>query len=78
MTIERQSYLLEPPAEPQSAALAFLRQARFCLIDEYWVKLKHSVDLLADEQLWWRPNEESNSIGNLLLHLIHHKNGIFV
>ncbi|MBV8519717.1 MAG: DUF1572 family protein [Acidobacteria bacterium] len=24
---------------------------------------------LTDEQLWWRPNESSNSIGNLLLHL---------
>jgi uncharacterized damage-inducible protein DinB len=24
---------------------------------------------LTDEQLWWRPNEQSNSIGNLLLHL---------
>ena len=24
---------------------------------------------LTEEQLWWRPNEASNSIGNLLLHL---------
>jgi len=24
---------------------------------------------LTDEQIWWRPNEESNSIGNLVLHL---------
>jgi hypothetical protein len=27
------------------------------------------VDELSEEQLWWRPNEESNSIGNLVLHL---------
>jgi len=24
---------------------------------------------LNDEQIWWRPNEESNSSGNLVLHL---------
>ena len=27
------------------------------------------LNLLTDEQIWWRPNSESNSIGNLLLHL---------
>jgi uncharacterized damage-inducible protein DinB len=28
-----------------------------------------AVDKLDDEQIWWRPNEKSNSIGNLILHL---------
>ena len=27
------------------------------------------VQELTDDQLWWRPNESSNSVGNLLLHL---------
>jgi hypothetical protein len=27
------------------------------------------VEELNQEQLWWRPNEESNSVGNLVLHL---------
>jgi hypothetical protein len=27
------------------------------------------LDELTDEQIWWRPNEDSNSIGNLTLHL---------
>lgn len=27
------------------------------------------LDLLADDQIWNRPNEHSNSIGNLVLHL---------
>src|SRR5688572_4505766 len=27
------------------------------------------VQELSEEQIWWRPNESSNSIGNLLLHL---------
>ena len=24
---------------------------------------------LSDEQIWWRPNEQSNSVGNLVLHV---------
>lgn len=28
-----------------------------------------AADKLRDEQIWWRPNEKSNSIGNLILHL---------
>ena len=32
-------------------------------------KVRHCVDQLSDEQLWWRPAESMNSIGNLILHL---------
>lgn len=32
-------------------------------------QIRESVALLTDEQLWWRPNETSNSVANLLLHL---------
>ena len=28
-----------------------------------------ALEPLTDEQIWWRPNESSNSIGNLVLHL---------
>jgi uncharacterized damage-inducible protein DinB len=27
------------------------------------------LGLLDDEQIWWRPNEQSNSIGNIVLHV---------
>jgi uncharacterized damage-inducible protein DinB len=32
-------------------------------------QIRAAVEKLSDEQLWLRPNEGSNSIGNLLLHL---------
>ncbi len=32
-------------------------------------QIERCVGLLSDEQLWFRPNEHSNSIANLLLHL---------
>jgi hypothetical protein len=32
-------------------------------------QVRAALEPLTDEQVWWRPNEESNSIGNLVLHL---------
>jgi uncharacterized damage-inducible protein DinB len=63
------SFLLDPPESPMPAALAFLRNARFRLREDYFVKITASIAELSDEQIWWRPNDASNSIGNLLLHL---------
>ena len=48
---------------------AFIQEARRLLVEEYLPKIERSVEKLTDEQIWWRPNPESNSIGNLLLHL---------
>jgi uncharacterized damage-inducible protein DinB len=38
-------------------------------LDEYAKKIRRSAEALSEEQIWWRPNQASNSIGNLLLHL---------
>jgi len=65
----RRSFLLEPPEQPLSAGKAFVRHARFRLREDYPVKIIGALAELTDEQLWWRPNEASNSIGNLILHL---------
>ena len=32
-------------------------------------QIKACLDQLNGEQLWWRPNESSNSVGNLTLHV---------
>jgi len=32
-------------------------------------QIRTAVNALTEEQIWWRPNESSNSIGNLVLHL---------
>lgn len=32
-------------------------------------QIKSCVEELNEEQLWWRPNEQANSVGNLVLHL---------
>ena len=47
----------------------FIARSRYHLTEDFLPKIERCVALLSDEQLWWRPNVESNSIGNLLLHL---------
>ena len=47
----------------------FIARSRYYLAEEFLPKIERCVDLLSDEQIWWRPNGESNSIGNLILHL---------
>ncbi len=50
-------------------AYLFLGFSREKLVNQYWVRLRKCVEPLSDDQIWWRPNAESNSIGNLMLHL---------
>lgn len=47
----------------------FLEFSRRKLLEQYWPRLRKAVEPLSQEQIWWRPNEASNSIGNLILHL---------
>jgi uncharacterized damage-inducible protein DinB len=48
---------------------AFVQNAREFLRGEYLPKIERCLEQLTDEQIWWRANPESNSIGNLILHL---------
>jgi len=47
-----------------------LERSRYYLATEYRTKLRCAVEALPPDALWWRPNELSNSVGNLLLHLV--------
>ena len=31
--------------------------------------IRPCIEVLSEEQLWWRPNDKTNSVGNLVLHL---------
>ena len=50
-------------------AATFLEFSRKKLLEQYWPRLRSTVEALTDEQIWWRPNDACNSVGNLLLHL---------
>lgn len=48
---------------------AFIALSATLLREEFLPRIRIAVERLTDEQVWWRPNEASNSIGNLMLHL---------
>ncbi len=52
----------------QPLAAAVITETTKCL-DSCVTKIEHCLGQLTDEQVWWRPHESMNSIGNLILHL---------
>ena len=55
--------------DDHALARAFLARASAFILGDYLPKIERCLENLTDEQIWWRANEESNSIGNLILHL---------
>lgn len=55
----------------RDAALAAicLRQWRSRLETQFLPALLDCLERLSEDEIWWRPNEASNSAGNLVLHL---------
>ena len=47
----------------------FLAEAQRSLGKHHLPRIVRCLESLSDEQVWWRPNEASNSIGNIVLHL---------
>jgi hypothetical protein len=56
------------PASAQDVARETLSNARRQLTHGL-AKIEHCLAQLTDEQVWWRPRPEMNSIANLMLHL---------
>lgn len=52
--------------DPLESALTALR-ARITRVFPH--QIRTAVAPLSDEQIWWRPNESSNSIANILIHV---------
>ncbi len=48
---------------------AFISQAQSHLKEDFAPKIQRCLDILSDEDIWWRAHETDNSVGNLLLHL---------
>lgn len=48
---------------------AFIARSRHYLGEDFLPKIERCLEELSEEDIWWRPNEASNSIGNLVLHL---------
>lgn len=59
------------PEEQQKSEVerAFIAKARSLLMTDYLPKIERCLEKLGDREVWWRRGQESNSIGNLILHL---------
>jgi uncharacterized damage-inducible protein DinB len=55
-------------ADEVALAETFRKDARDCL-NKYLPRISRCVELLTDEEIWWRPNTASNAAGNIVLHL---------
>ncbi len=52
-----------------SVAENFIARSRYWLTKEYPIKIRKCVDALPRVGVWARPNQGSNSVGNLIVHL---------
>jgi uncharacterized damage-inducible protein DinB len=59
----------EPTAAGEASARGFIAHARALLAEDYPLRIERCLAVLSEADVWWRANAESNSIGNLLLHL---------
>ena len=48
---------------------AFVERSRYYLAYEYPTKIRLALETLDETTIWKRQNQDSNSIGNLMLHL---------
>src|SRR5262245_21609517 len=56
--------------KPEEVALAeIFRQHARSSLNKYLPRIVHCLEVLNEEDIWWRPNESSNAPGNLVLHL---------
>lgn len=55
--------------EASSLANLLIEEARFRLVEESIPRLRKCLEKMTPEQIWYRPNKETVSAGNLVLHL---------
>ena len=56
-------------ATAEAFGAALVAESKRRMLDESLPRIKKCLDLLSDEEIWRQPNDETVSIGNLVLHL---------
>ena len=51
----------------ESTLLHLLRSR---MVDDYPAQIGQCLDVITDDDMWWRPDEKSNALGNIMLHVI--------
>jgi uncharacterized damage-inducible protein DinB len=55
--------------ESSDPAAVFVESSRRYLVESFAPRLRVALDRMSEADLWWRPNDASNSVGNIVLHV---------
>lgn len=47
-----------------------LHLVRSRLVDDYPTQIGQCLEVMTEADMWWRPDEKSNALGNIMLHLV--------
>jgi uncharacterized damage-inducible protein DinB len=47
-----------------------LHLVRSRMVEDYPTQIGQCLAVMTEEDMWWRPDEKSNALGNIMLHLI--------
>jgi len=61
--------MLTTTGKATTEAQEFIEASRVFLEADFLPKAKLCLEEMSEQDIWWRPNEQSNSVGNLILHL---------
>lgn len=56
-------------SDATALAQRFIDRSRYYLGVEYPAKIRAALLAMPDEAIWWRPHDDANSAGNLVMHL---------
>ena len=48
---------------------AIVEEGRRRLVNESLPRMTQCLEQLTDDQIWWKPNKNSNSVGNIIVHV---------
>jgi uncharacterized damage-inducible protein DinB len=54
---------------PDTVAAFLLQHLTTRLVAEFPHQVERCLEVLSEDDLWWRPHEQSNAVGNLVLHV---------
>ena len=54
---------------PETVNAFLLQHITTRLVAEFPPQVERCLEVLSEDDLWWRPHEQSNAVGNLVLHV---------
>jgi uncharacterized damage-inducible protein DinB len=58
------------PVMERTLDSTLLHLVRSRMVEDYPTQIRQCLAVMTEEDVWWRPDEKSNALGNIMLHLI--------